>query len=107
MAKAERASCGLHAMRAAAQVLLAAPLDHDGEEQTAELLCRLGLTPDQQSAILLQLIRKAKEGDFRSIQMVRELTEGEEGEGSAFAADLRMVPTEELERMLGDAPMGE
>ena len=102
MAKSDKRAHG-SAMGEAVQVLLAAPLDEEGEVETAQLLCSLGLEPDQQSAILLQVIRKAKEGDFRSIQMVRELAETVEGKARvAFSEDLRSMTTEELEGMLGE-----
>ena len=107
MARADKSMPVGDVLQDTVQVLLAAPLSEEGEEGTAALLSQLGLPSDQQSAILLQLIRKAKEGDFRSIQMVRELSDsGEETGGRTFADDLRMVSTEELERMLGAGPDG-
>ena len=82
------------------QALLAAPLTDD---EDAALLAELGLTPDQQNAILLGLVRKAREGDYRSIQLVHELAgQGGQAEAASFAADLRRMTNEELERMLGE-----
>lgn len=89
------------AMREAAQILLASPLTEAEDAETAALLRQMGLEPDQQSAILLQVIRKAREGDIRSIQFVRELA-GQDGKGesSGMVEDLRRMSVEELERML-------
>ena len=103
MAKADRQAYG-STIGETMQILLAAPLDGELEGEMTQLLCGLGLAPDQQNAILLQLIHKAKEGDFRSIQMVRELAEAGDGRGGmGFSEDLRHLSTEDLERMLDTA----
>ena len=57
-------------MREAARILLEAPLLDD--ERTAELLAQLGLVADQQSAILLSAITKAKNGDIEAGRYVRD-----------------------------------
>ena len=66
-AKAKRKA---KSMREAARILLEAPLLDD--EQTVELLARLGLEADQQSAILLSAIIKAKNGDIEAGRYVRD-----------------------------------
>lgn len=57
-------------MREAARILLSAPLLDD--EETAALLARLGLDADQQSAILLAAIDKAKRGDIEAARYARD-----------------------------------
>ena len=83
------------------RTLLTSPLVEESDLETADLLCQLGLVPDQMGAILLGVIRKAKAGDIRSIQFVRELSEeGMQARGSVMADDLRKLSVEELEGML-------
>ena len=57
-------------MREAARILLSAPLLDD--EETAALLARLGLDADQQSAILLAALDKAKRGDIEAARYARD-----------------------------------
>lgn len=92
------------AMDEAAQLLLSAPLMEEEDAEAAALLGRMGLEPDQQSAILLQFVRQAKAGDIRSAQFVRDLSGlgKKDGGGPAVAEGLKKLSVEELERMLGE-----
>lgn len=91
-------------MDEAAQLLLSAPLMEEEDAEAAALLGRMGLEPDQQSAILLQFVRQAKAGDIRSAQFVRDLSGlgKKDGGGPAVAEGLKKLSVEELERMLGE-----
>ena len=97
-------------MREAANILLKADLLDD--EETAELLARLGLEPDQQSAILLAAIQKAKRGDIEAARYARD-TSGQAPaqqmeiggmDGKPIETmDLSGMSTEELEKLLAEA----
>lgn len=82
------------------EALLAAPLTEEDEAETAALLVRVGLEPNRQNAILLQLTRQAGRGDIRSVQLVRELTGLIPPDHTGFAEDLRRMTTEKLEGVL-------
>lgn len=97
-------------MREAARILLESPLLDD--EETAELLRRMDLEPDQQSAILLAAIQKAKRGDIEAARYARD-TSGQAPaqqmeiggmDGKPIETmDLSGMSTEELERLLVEA----
>lgn len=97
-------------MREAARILLESPLLDD--EETAELLRRMDLEPDQQSAILLAAIQKAKRGDIEAARYARD-TSGQAPaqqmeiggmDGKPIETiDLSGMSTEDLERLLVEA----
>ena len=97
-------------MREAAKILLNADLLDD--EETAELLGRLGLEADQQSAILLAAIQKAKRGDIEAARYARD-TSGQAPaqqmeiggiDGKPIETlDLQNLSTEELEQIAAEA----
>lgn len=97
-------------MREAARILLESPLLDD--EETAELLRRMDLEPDQQGAILLAAIQKAKRGDIEAARYARD-TSGQAPaqqmeiggmDGKPIETmDLSGMSTEELERLLTEA----
>lgn len=97
-------------MKEAANILLAADLLDD--EATAELLGRLGLEADQQSAILLAAIQKARRGDIEAARYARDTS----GQAPAHqmeiggidgkpieSLDLQNLSTEELEKIAAEA----
>ena len=97
-------------MREAARILLESPLLDDDE--TAELLRRMDLEPDQQSAILLAAIQKAKRGDIEAARYARD-TSGQAPaqqmeiggmDGKPIETmDLSGMSTAELEKLLAEA----
>lgn len=97
-------------MREAARILLESPLLDD--EETAELLRRMDLEPDQQSAILLAAIQKAKRGDIEAARYARD-TSGQAPaqqmeiggmDGKPIETmDLSGMSTAELENLLAEA----
>lgn len=100
-------------MREAARILLEAPLLDDAK--TAAVLEQMGLEADQQSAILLAAIGKAKRGDIEAARYARD-TSGQApaqqvdiglGDKKPAEMDLTGLTEEQLQQMLQEAKSAE
>lgn len=96
-------------MREAARILLSAPLLDDAE--TASVLEQMGLEADQQSAILLAAINKAKRGDTEAARYARD-TSGQApaqqvdiglGDKRPEEMDLSGLSVEQLQQLMNEA----